>query len=128
MSKSEGGFTVLEIVIAIGLIGIVIPAMYLTSNSIVRINKSSRNIALANIAAENKIESLRSNGYNAINNGQTDFTSEVPKDLPKPNSAVMNVTTSIGKKYIDLSISFKDSNRQRTVLYKTIVSETGVGQ
>lgn len=128
MHKKEGGFTILEMVIAIGLMGLVIPATYLTVNSIVNINKRSRNITVANIAAENKIESIRSTGYNSISNGQSDFSSEMPKDLPKPYSAILNVSTESGKKYIEMTISFQDINKQRTVKYKTIVSETGVGQ
>ena len=118
----------LEIIITIALIGTIIPAVYLTTYSLANINKRSRNIAVVNMAAENKIESLRSIGYNAINSGQIDFTNELPAELPKPNSAIQNVTISNGKKYVELTISYQDVNKQRTTKYKTIVSETGVGQ
>lgn len=128
MYKKEGGFTILELVISIALIGVIIPSVYLSINSLLVINKRSRNIALTNLAAENKIESLRSIGYNNIPNGSSAFTDELPEELSNPNSATLNVSTSNGKKVVDISISFKDFNRQRIVQYKTIIGETGVGQ
>lgn len=128
MYKKEGGFTILELVISVALIGVIIPSVYLSINSLLVINKRSRNIALTNLAAENKIESLRSIGYNNIPNGSSAFTDELPEELSNPNSATLNVSTSNGKKVVDISISFKDFNRQRIVQYKTIIGETGVGQ
>ncbi len=128
MQKKEGGFTVLEILISIALIGLIIPTVYLAINSLMTINKRSRNISLVNIAAENKIEGLRSAGYNNIPNGATTFTDELPEELSKPKSANFNVSTNNGKKIIDINISFQDSSQQRTIQYKTIIGETGVGQ
>lgn len=128
MRKKEGGFTILELVITIALIGIIIPSVYLAINSLLIINKRSRNISLTNIAAENKVESLRSIGYNNIPTGNSTFTNELPSELSKPNSATLNVINSNGKKVIDINISFKDYNKQRLVQYKTIIGETGVGQ
>lgn len=128
MLKKDGGFTVLELLITIGLIGIIIPAVYLSINALVVINKRSRNIAIVNIVADNKVESLRSKGYNNITSGENIFTSELPSELPKPNSATLNVATSNGKKTVDITISFQDYSKQRTVKYRTIISEMGVGQ
>lgn len=128
MRKKEGGFTVIEILITIGLIGIILPVIYLGINSLLVINKRSRNIMLANIAAENKVEKLRSDGYNSIASGSSDFSAELPSELTSPKSATTIVTTSNGMKTVDVTISFKDSDRQREVKYKTIISETGVGQ
>jgi len=128
MANDEGGFTILELVVTIALIGLIIPTIFLTTNSLLVINKRSRNIALVNIAAENKIESLRSSGYNSIANGVSSFTNELPNELSKPKSATLNVVTAGGKKTIDITISFQDANKQRSVQYKTYISETGVGQ
>lgn len=118
----------MEILIALGLVGIILPSVYLSINSLLVINKRSRNIMLANIAAENKVENLRSNGYNSIPNGSSDFSAELPGELSKPNSAISTITTTNGLKTIDITIKFKDSDRQREVNYRTMISETGVGQ
>ena len=128
MFKKEGGFTILELLITIGLIGIIIPAVYLSINALVVINKRSRNIAIVNIVADNKVESLRSKGYNNIPSGESTFTNELPTELPKPNSAKLTVTTANGKKTVDITIAFQDYNKQRTVNYRTIISELGIGQ
>jgi type II secretory pathway pseudopilin PulG len=128
MHKKEGGFTIIEILITIGLIGIILPVVYMGINSLLIINKRSRNIMIANIAAENKVEKLRGNGYNTIPAGSVDFSSELPSELSKPSTAIMTTSSSNGKKTVVITISFKDSDRQREVKYKTIISETGVGQ
>jgi type II secretory pathway pseudopilin PulG len=128
MRTKEGGFTVLELLISIALIGIIIPTVYLAINSLLVINKRSRNISLVNIAAENKVESLRSTGYNNIPSGTSSFSSELPDELSSPKNATLVISTSNGKKVIDINISFRDFDRQRSVQYKTIISETGVGQ
>lgn len=128
MHKKEGGFTIIEILITLGLIGIILPSVYLGINSLLVINKRSRNIMIANIAAENKIERLRSMGYNSIPTGTVNFSSELPAELSKPNTATSTITTSGGMKTITLTIAFQDADRQRDVKYKTIISETGLGQ
>lgn len=128
MVKNDGGFTILELVVTIALIGLIIPTIFLTTSSLMTINKRSRNIALVNIAAENKIESLRSSGYNSIPSGTSIFTNELPKELSSPKVATLSVVASGGKKTIDISISFQDANKQRSVQYRTYISETGVGQ
>jgi len=128
MKNKSGGFTVLELLIAVGLVGILVPSLYLAVNSINITNKRSRNIFLANVSAENKIEKLRSGGYNSITTGELDFTNELPSELPKPNKALLKISASEGKKTIEVSINFQDAGRQRSTQYKTIISETGIGQ
>ena len=128
MKNKSGGFTVLELLITVGLVGILVPSLYLAVNSINITNKRSRNIFLANVSAENKIEKLRSGGYNSITTGELDFTNELPSELPKPNKALLKISASEGKKTIEVSINFQDAGRQRSTQYKTIISETGIGQ
>lgn len=128
MNNKSGGFTVVELLIAIGLVGVLVPSLYLAVNSINITNKRSRNIFLANVSVENKIEKLRSGGYNSIPTGELDFTNELPAELPKPNKALLKISASEGKKIIDVSINFQDAGRQRSTQYKTIISETGIGQ
>jgi len=128
MKNKSGGFTVVELLIAVGLVGVLVPSLYLAVNSINITNKRSRNIFLANVSVENKIEKLRSGGYNSIPTGELDFTNELPAELPKPNKALLKISASEGKKIIDVSINFQDAGRQRSTQYKTIISETGIGQ
>lgn len=128
MKNKSGGFTVIELIVAIGLVGVLVPSLYLAVNTVNTINKRSRNIFIVNVSVENKIEKLRSGGYNSIPTGELDFTNELPSELPKPNSAVLNISSSGGMKTIDVNVNFFDSGRQRSTQYKTIISETGIGQ
>jgi prepilin-type N-terminal cleavage/methylation domain-containing protein len=128
MRKSQDGFTIVEMLIALALFAILIPALTLGVSTLTQLNNRSRDLTLISIIAENKIESLRSLGYNSIAVGTIDFSSELPAELASPKSANFTITENAGIKNIDVSISYNDYKKTRTVLYKSAVSETGVGQ
>ncbi len=126
--KHNSGFTVVEVLVAITLCAVIIPALTVGLNTLVALNNRARDLTLISIIAENKIESLRSIGYNSVNAGSATFTTDLPQTIGSPKSATANVTQNTGYKTIDITITYQDSGRQRSVLYKSIVSETGVGQ
>lgn len=119
----------IELLIALAIIGVIIPALTIGINNLTVINGRTRDLTLANIAAENKAERLRNAGFNALSEGTTDFTSELPAELSEPRSATYTVTnTSPGIIEIAIDITFQDYGQPRTQQYKTVVSELGVGQ
>jgi prepilin-type N-terminal cleavage/methylation domain-containing protein len=128
MHKRQGGFTMVELLISISLFAILIPALTLGLSSLTQLNNRARDLTLISILAENKIESLRSIGYNAVTTGSTVFTSELPAELASPKVATYTVTESAGIKTIDISIQYTDYKKSRTVTYKSFIGESGVGQ
>ncbi|MBA3757393.1 hypothetical protein H0X09_00800 [Candidatus Saccharibacteria bacterium] len=123
------GFTIVELIITIVLMGIIIPAVAIGITNLAVINYQSRNLVLVNTLAQNKVETLRSFGYNSINNGTTAFTSEIPGTVGGPKSATYTITTpQTGLKQIDVSITFTEYKVSRTVAFRTYISELGVGQ
>ena len=127
-SKSNG-FTVAELAITLVIMGFIIPAVALALTNLSVINNGARELVLTNMAAQNKIESLRSIGYNSVNNGTVSFTSELPATINSPKSASYTVTTpQVGIKQIDVSISYTEYKTTRSVAYRTYISELGVGQ
>jgi prepilin-type N-terminal cleavage/methylation domain-containing protein len=127
--KTEQGFTIIELLITIAVVGILVPTLAGFINTLNRFNDRARDLTLVNSLAENKVESLRSIGYSGITAGTTSFDSELPTTLGSPHSAIYTVTTpNTGIKQVDLSISYNDHGTTQTVNYRTFVGELGVGQ
>jgi prepilin-type N-terminal cleavage/methylation domain-containing protein len=129
MYRRQKGFTVVELVITIVLMGIIIPAVSLALNNLSVVNRQARDMALANMMVQNKVETLRSIGYNAISTGTTSFTSELPAVMGSPKSASYIVSLPrTGLKQVDVTISYTDYHKLRALTYRTYISELGVGQ
>ena len=128
-NKRSGGFTIVELLIAMALMGILVPSISIGLTNLTVINNRARSLVLANMIAQNKIETLRSIGYNSIALGTTTFTSELPSTLGGTKSADYTVTSpQTGLKQVDVNISFNDYTSTRSVTFRTYVSELGVGQ
>lgn len=129
MNRHKKGFTTVELLIAIVIMGIIIPAVAIGITNLAVINNRARDLVLANMIAQNKTETLRSIGYNSIPNGTTIFSAELPSTIGNPKSASYSVTTpQTGIKQIDVDISYTEYKTSRTVTYRTYISELGVGQ
>ncbi len=126
---NPSGFTVIELMISIGVIAVVIPSLVVGINNLSVINKRTRDLALTSMVAENKAELLRNTGYNSVAVGTFDFTSELPSELAPPKTATYIVTNPTpGIKEIDITISYGDYGTTKTQSFKAIISELGVGQ
>lgn len=127
--KTEQGFTIIELLVAIAVIGVLIPTLIGFVNTLNRFNDRARDLALVNSLAENKVEALRSAGYTGLNNGTTSFSSELSTSLGSPKSASYTVSTpNTGIKQVDIVISYNDHGSTQTVNYRTYIGELGVGQ
>jgi len=129
LRKDKKGFTIIELLIAIGIFGLVVPALASGINNLTVLNNRARDLSLANLIAENKAEQLRNSGYNSLAVGTVSFNSELPAELAPPRTGSYNITKpGGGQAEIVVTISYKDYNQTKSVQYKTIVSELGVGQ
>src|SRR5579884_2493513 len=123
MNKNQKGFSVVELVVAIAVAGVIIPAVSVALINLSAINYRARDQALANMLAQNKVETLRSLGYNAVNNGTVDFSSELPSTFNSPKSASYTVSSpATGLKQVDVSISYTVYGQSRSVSYRTYIS------
>lgn len=129
LGKSSDGFTIIELLVAIGIFGIVMPALASGINSLVVANNRARDLSLANLIAESKTEQLRNAGYNSLSPGTVSFSSELPAELAAPRTGTYTVSSPTpGLAEIVVNISYKDYSQTKSLEYKTIVSELGVGQ
>ena len=129
VKNNRSGFTVIELVVSIGVFAIIVPAMVVGVRNLIQLNTRARNLSVANIVAESKAEELRSLGFNALTLGTTDMSGELPIQLSNPNQATYEITNpSAGVAEITINITYNDFGNDRTLVYKTTVSELGVGQ
>lgn len=127
--KNQNGFSTIELVVALVVLGILVTVGGAAINEMTVINNRARDLALVNLIAQNKIELLRSAGYNSIAIGTVDFSSELPSELASPKTAHYTVTSPItGEKEITVSVTYHEYKRDRTLIYKGLISELGVAQ
>ncbi len=127
--KSHQGFTIIELLVVIAIFAIVMPTLAAGINNLTVINNRSRDLALANLIAESKAEQLRNAGYNSLSPGIVSFSDDLPAELAPPKTGTYTVTNpAAGLAEISIEISYKDYSQIKTVSYKTVVSELGVGQ
>lgn len=129
MLKKSQGFTVVEVMIGIGLFAVIVPSIILAIVSLNQLNDRAADLTYANVLAENKIESLRSAGFNSLNNGTYDFTSDLSSTFTKPRQANYVISTpETGLKEIEVNINYTQQGILRQLRYKSMISELGVAQ
>src|ERR1700752_981244 len=92
MRINNKGFTVIELLIAIGVIALSVPSLFVALRNLEAVNDRARDLALANIIISNKAEQVRSAGFNSLSAGTVDFSNELPGTLAGPKSASYTVT------------------------------------
>lgn len=131
MKHRQHGFTIVELVITIVIMGVIVPAVALALTNLSVINYQARDSALADAAAQNEIETLRSQGYNSLSAGTVDFSSQLPGSMGSPKSASYTVTDNTpatGVKQVDVNVSYTEYKVARSVTYRTYIGELGVDQ
>lgn len=129
MNKKNAGFTIVELIVAISVFAILVPAVAAFLNLLGTINDRARDIAVINALVENKVETLRSLSFVGVNTGTTDFTDDLPDAIAPPRSATYEVSAvSSTLKEINISVSYNDHGETRTLTYKTYLGELGVAQ
>jgi prepilin-type N-terminal cleavage/methylation domain-containing protein len=129
IKQNQHGFTIIELVVTIVIAGIIIPAVAVALTNLSVVNKVARDKALANMIVQNKVETLRSSGFNSLSDGTTSFVAELPNTIGSPRSASYTVSTpATGIKQIDLSVSFTEYRVTKSLSFRTYISELGVGQ
>jgi prepilin-type N-terminal cleavage/methylation domain-containing protein len=124
MPKRISGFTIIEILISLAVFALAVPAISISIRNLIVLNNRARDLALINIIASNKAEQVRSAGFNSLTAGTVDFSGELSSEIASPKTASYTVTIPSS----GINVSYRDYNKTRSLSYKTIVSELGVGQ
>lgn len=130
VKPNEAGFTLIELMVTIIVLGIVISSLgglyYLMQETEVR----SQQFDLAVRAARSEIEDLRNNGYSSLTPGSTiNFTSNLPSQLPSDRQGTVAVSQpTTGLRRIDVTITYTSYTLPQTVELSSDIGIVGLGQ
>ena len=130
MNKNTRGFTIVELIISIIVIGIVVMALSSLFVSIQNTQTQANYKENATRAAQREIETLRNNNYNALVTGSTiDFTNQLSPKLPKGSSGTVVVSEpTSGLKRVDATVSYPDGNKTHKVQLSSLIGVIGITQ
>lgn len=128
--RSSDGFTLVELLITIAVIGIAAIGIASLFYNIQYTQRHSRYVDAATRAAQREVEILRNNSYNNLSAGQTiTFTSDLPDTLPGTKSGIVNVSEpSPGLKRVDVTVSFTDHGKEQQVKVSSLIGVIGLSQ
>lgn len=128
--KARAGFGIVEIVLAITLLGGLSLALTGMFRSILYIQSSATYQKSATLAAQRQIESLRNSNYNDLVAGSTiTFTSDLPSNLPSPKTGTVNVTEPVsGLKRVDVTVSYSHGTSTKQVKVSSMIGIIGITQ
>lgn len=129
MLRKNAGFTLVEVVVAIGLIGIVVISISTLFTTIQSTQQRTARMESATRAAQRQMESLRNNNYTNLTAGSNiDFTSQLPPNLKNANGTVAISEPNDGLKRIDITVTYKDGTTQQKVSLSSLVGILGITQ
>ena len=128
--KGSAGFTIIEVLVAMVVLGIMIISVTELFISIDATQRRSRRLESATRAAESKIESLRNSHYNTLTPGTPlDFTAELPPGLPEPRSATVDVSEpAVGLRRLDVTVTYREGALDKEVQLSALLGDIGLAQ
>lgn len=130
MKYAEDGFTLVELLVTIIVIGVVFAGLSNIFISIQRSQVQTSYLESATKAAQREIESLRNSNYNNLTAGQTiDFSPDLPSTMPNGSTGVVNVTEpSTGIKRVDVTVTYTYGGDTRNVSLSSLIGVIGIVQ
>lgn len=129
MKNTQAGFTIVELLVTIAIIGITTASVSSIFISIQHVQQQTTYTDMATRAAQREIETLRNDNYAELTPGQTlDFSSQLPNALPNATgSAVVSQPTNDLRR-VDVSVSYKSEGTQRTIELSSLIGVIGITQ
>jgi len=130
MKHDQRGFTLVEMVVTILVMGFIMVSLSTLFIGIQRIQAQSTYTEVANRAAQRQIESLRNSNYNSLTPGQTvSFTPELPDNLPAGATGSYVVSEPIsGLRRVDVTITYTYGGSTRNIVLSSLIGVIGITQ
>jgi prepilin-type N-terminal cleavage/methylation domain-containing protein len=132
-----GGFTVVELLVTLLVVGVVFLAFTTTFAGVENISKKGGDVALASQHALAKLESYENLNFNSLPatspSGSLqqveDFSSSLPTVLEQPRVGKVYINTvSNTLKQVDVQVTFGSGASQRFIEYVTMIQKNGIGR
>lgn len=130
MKNKEQGFTLVELLVAIVVIGFMVVGVTSLYITLENTQNRTKMMETATRAGEKKIEELRNGHYNSLENGSViDFTDELDPSLHEPRSATVDVSEQTeGVKRVDVNITYNDGKSSKEIELSSLIGILGIGQ
>lgn len=129
MSRKESGFTLVELIVSITIIGIVITSVVSLFLIVQSTQRRTVYLESATRAAQRQVESLRNNNYNNLVAGQTiNFTSQLPANLKQSSGTVLVSEPSPGLKRVDVTVEYYEGTSRQEVKLSSLIGILGITQ
>ena len=130
MTRTQAGFSLVELMVTIVVIGVVFSSVASMFLSVQRTQRLTGYIESATRAAQREIEVLRNNNYSQLTPGvDIDFTADLPDSLPAPRSGTVVVSEPTpGMRRVDVAVVYWDGSRQRTIKLSSLIGMLGITQ
>ncbi len=137
LREDSKGFSIVELLITLIIIGVAYGAFMVTFTTIQNINKKALDIANANSVAFAKVEEYENKSFSSITPTTPagtlveveDFSSSLPTTLENPRLGKVYVNTVSGTlKQVVVKIEFGSGESIRRIQYANFVQKNGLGR
>ncbi len=135
--SDQSGFSIVELLITLVIIGTTFGAFMVTFTTIQNINKKSLDLAAANNLAFSKIQDYENRQFASIPNTSPtgslqlveDFSASLPNSLEAPRVGQVHVNTVSGNlKQVVVNITFGSGDAMRQIQYADFIQSSGLGR
>ena len=129
MRQTQAGFTIVELLVTIAIVGIATASISSLFISIQNVQKRTTYVDTATRAAQREIETLRNDNYGTLTPGQSiDFTAQLPTVLPHASGNVQVSQPATDLRRVDVTVSYKANGDQRNIMLSSLIGVIGITQ
>ena len=124
------GFTIVELLVSIVVIGIATASISYMFISIQNIQSQSTMLDTATRAAESEIETLRNDNYTSLTPGETiNFSSSLSPNLPAGSTGEAVISQpSVDIRRVDASVTYNSGGQNHTITVSSLIGAIGISQ
>lgn len=137
VGKKSGGFSVIELLITLVVVGVVFTAFTTTFAGVENISKKATDVAAANQVVYAKLQEYENKNFTSLPSTSPsgtlqqveDFSAALPSVLESPRSGLVYINTlSSTLKQIDIKATFGSGATQRHIEYVSFIQKNGLGR
>jgi Tfp pilus assembly protein PilV len=128
IAKTQSGFSIIEIVVTLFIIGLTLILLQMSANSVV-LNKQARYKEIATRIADQKMQSIRTTAFASIPSSGS-FNDPLMSSIPGGSGSITVTNTSATLKNVTVTVNWLNSrsNATTSVSLQTYITEGGLGQ
>lgn len=127
---AERGFTLIEVVVTIAVMGTIFVSISALFSTLHQVNAEGNTLTIVTELAQQQLEKIRNVPYNGLTIGTSDVSSILTtySTIGSPKSAAIVVTQvdPNGLKRVDITISYSDHKVAKVIKVSTLVALNGI--